>query len=397
MSEESPTQAPDKGAASADAEFVDVEDTMRIELPKPPRTMLFMSLLGLLLAATALAGVAWLMMQPAAIPAPAKPDTTALDALAAQLHSGDKSLAELQQQLDELASSETASADQLQRLQRQLEKQMNVYGSLPGRLSNVENSMAAIQGISAGDRENWLLAEAEYYMQIANAQLQLVGNPHLARLALLQADERIQQLANPALMNIRRALSNELRALEIMPQPDIEGITLTLASVASTVDALPLRQAPDQPTADNEGVDAELSGLDRAMASFKSTLSDVVSVRRSDKPVRPLIAPEAAYFLRTNLMLQLQVARLALLRGETAVFRQSLADADTWLGEYYDSNSTQVRSARQTIAEIADDLFDMAVPDIFESLRLLRQYRVLAAVPADVNQTVETQSLPAGQ
>ena len=107
-------------------------------------------------------------------------------------------------------------------------------------------------------------------------------------------------------------------------------------------------------------------------------MSDVVSVRRTDEAVQPLIAPEAAYFLRANLSLQLQVARLALLRGERAAFQQSLDDSDTWLDDYYDADSAQVQSARQTIAEIRDSLFDITMPDISESLRLLRQFNTLS-------------------
>ena len=92
----------------------------------------------------------------------------------------------------------------------------------------------------------------------------------------------------------------------------------------------------------------------------------------------PLIAPDQVYFLRTNLALQLQSARLALLRGEKAVFEQSLDDAAAWLRQYFDSNSTQVASALETIGEIRDGLFAVAPPDISESLRLLRQFRTLA-------------------
>jgi uroporphyrin-III C-methyltransferase len=228
-------------------------------------------------------------------------------------------------------------------------------------------------------------------MQIANAQLQLAGNPHLARLALLQADDRIRQLANPALTNVRRALSNELRALELINRPDIEGITLTLASLADVVASLPLRQQIEVPAEDDAEIEHELSGIDRAMASLKSTMGDIVSVRRTDEAVRPLIAPESAFFLRTNLSLQLQVARLALLRGEQAVFQQSLADTDNWLVNYYDADSAQVQSARKTIAEIGDSLFIITLPDISESLRLLRQYNALSATkkapiePAEAN------------
>jgi len=82
-----------------------------------------------------------------------------------------------------------------------------------------------------------------------------------------------------------------------------------------------------------------------------------------------------------------------LLRGEKAIFEQSLADANAWLGEYYDVNSAQVRGARQTLTEIGDDLFDIEVPDIFESLRLLRQFKALSARPANVVETTEAEPL----
>ena len=128
-------------------------------------------------------------------------------------------------------------------LQKDLDNRLRMLDSLPARMANVENSLSTLQGVSTGARNTWLLAEAEYYMQIANAQLQLAGNPHLAALALGMADERIVQLSDPALTDVRRALADELTALEIMEKPDIEGATLALASLARVVDSLPLRQA----------------------------------------------------------------------------------------------------------------------------------------------------------
>ena len=165
--------------------------------------------------------------------------------------------------------------------------------------------------------------EAEYYMQIANAQLQLAANPELARLALLQADERVLQLANPSLTNVRRALADELRALDSVRAPDIEGITLRLASLAAQADALPLRRDIRTEANESGGEEEPLSGMDRAIQSIKGTVENVVSVRRVDDEVRPLLAPEASYFLRTNLALQLQAARLALLQGDQTPFNKA--------------------------------------------------------------------------
>jgi uroporphyrin-3 C-methyltransferase len=238
--------------------------------------------------------------------------------------------------------------------------------------------VSSLQGISVGARNAWLLAEAEYYMQIANAQLQLAGHPELAALALGLADERILQVADPALTGVRRALAGELRALDVMEKPDTTGAALTLASLAEVVDSLPLRQEIKVPERADRTLDPELTGTNRALASLKSAVSEAVSVRRVDEAARPFIAPEAQYFLRANLALQLQAARLAMLRGEAGMFEQSLDDAADWLNEYYDTDSMPVSSALQTIADIRGSALSVALPDISESLRLLRQFNALA-------------------
>ena len=216
-------------------------------------------------------------------------------------------------------------------------------------------------------------------MQIANAQLQLASNPELAMIALTHADERIAQLADPRLTTVRQALSDELRALEVMDKPDMAGITLTLGSLASVVDSLPLMESAVETDAGApDEIDPELSGIDRAWASAKNAVAGIVRVREANEVERPLVAPEARFFLRANLELQLQAARLALLRGEETIFRQSLDDADSWLAEYYDNESMAVQSARETIAEIRGSVLLVAMPDISESLRRLRQYSRLA-------------------
>jgi len=173
-----------------------------------------------------------------------------------------------------------------------------------------------------------------------------------------------------------------LRALGAMNEPDTEGVTLTLASLAAIVDSLPLRQEIALPGDDRAVVDPELTGTDRALASLRSAFEGIVSVRRADETLKPLIAPEAQYFLRANLALQLQAARLAMLRGEETIFQQSLDDAAAWLTEYYDAGSNPVQSALQTITDIRGSVFAVAAPDISESLRLLRQFNALANVVA---------------
>jgi uroporphyrin-3 C-methyltransferase len=192
------------------------------------------------------------------------------------------------------------------------------------------------------------------------------------------ADERVVQMANPALTDVRRALAGELAALEAMEKPDLEGTTLTLASLARVVDSLPLRAASGQSGQAGGAPEEEQGAAARAWSSVKDAMSGLVRVTPPDEETRALLTPDAAQLIRSNLALQLQAARLALLRGEQAIFEQSLEDANALLMQYFDVDSAQVASVRDTIAEIRDSMVAVKAPDISESLRLIRQFRVLS-------------------
>ena len=280
------------------------------------------------------------------------------------------------QGLANLAERNSGIDAELAALRQDFDERIRLLSSLPARISTLESSVASLAGVSEGARDAWVIAESEYYMQIANAQLQLANNPHLAALALRLADERIVQLANPALTDVRRAISDELAALEIMERPDIEGATLTLASLARVVESLPLasEREADEPAAE---IDPELSGPGRAWASVKNAMSGLVKVTPPERAKLVQLSPDAEVFLRNNIALQLQSARLALLRGEQAIFEQTLDDTSALLNDYFDTESAAVQGALATIGEIRQYVFTTDVPDISESLRLLRQFRTL--------------------
>ncbi|MDJ0709639.1 MAG: uroporphyrinogen-III C-methyltransferase [Woeseiaceae bacterium] len=301
----------------------------------------------------------------------------ALERVEDRLATTNETIADLEGRLAELAGRDSGIDADLAALRQDVDERIRLLSSLPPRMSTLESSVAALAGVSEGARDAWVIAESEYYMQIANAQLQLANNPHLAALALKLADERIVQLANPALTDVRRAISDELAALEIMERPDIEGATLTLASLARVVDSLPLASAADDDEPAPE-IDPELSGAGRAWASVKSAMSGLVKVTPPERAKLVQLSPDAEFFLRNNIALQLQSARLALLRGEQAIFEQTLDDTSALLDDYFDADSAAVQGALATIAEIRQHVFTTDVPDISESLRLLRQFRTLS-------------------
>ena len=363
--------------ASEDAEFeveLEMEDKEQTPMPKKRRGILWLVLLLIVIALAAFAYIklgSWLADdEPAGIDIGMR-----FEGLERRINESNAALAALESRLGQISHPDYSP--EINGLRRDVEDQLRLLGSLPSRMTAIEDSVASLAGISAGARQTFLLAEAEYYLQIANAQLQLANNPHLASLALGMADERVMQLSDPGLTDVRRAISDELAALEVMTKPDIEGATLTLASLARVVESLPLasNEAEDDTAVEDN---ADQSSVDRAWDSVKDAVSGLVKVTPPDQAKLALVSPDAEHFLRNNLAMQLQAARLALLRGEQAIFEQTLDDTSALLNRYFDTSSAQVTSAQLTLSEIRGSVFAIAAPDISESLRLLRQYRTLS-------------------
>ncbi|MEM8546781.1 MAG: uroporphyrinogen-III C-methyltransferase [Pseudomonadota bacterium] len=289
-----------------------------------------------------------------------------------------EALASVNRAIRALEDGQTLQANEARSIRSTIDARVDLLDSLPGRVRNAEEAIATLQGVSTGSRKAWLIAEAEYYLQIANAQLQLANNPQLARAALELADQRVRELADPTYTPVRRQIAAEIASLAGLERADIEGITLTIGSLSNLAATLPLNREI-VPDTDAPAADPELTGLARMQSVFSNATSSLFSVRRVDQPVAALLSPEAEYFLRLNVQLQLQAARLSLLLSDMPGYRQSLGDAERWMAAYFDQEDARVTDAIAMIDSIAGVRRNTERPDISASLALLRQQRDISA------------------
>jgi len=372
-----PSSEPEQSSDPEPNEKIDQQPAPDIVITKKRGASATIAWLALFLSLLTVAGVGYLYIEKFRAKSEADQKGAAVTALSDRLEETTQSLAGLDGSVSDLATAESRANSMIRSLRNDLDDRTQLFDTVPPRMSSLERSVAALQGVSLDARNTYLVAEAEYYIQIANSQLQLAGNPYLASLALGQADDRLLQLADPALTDVRRTIADEIAALEVMEKPDIAGVTLTLASLARVVESLPLRQQSEADAASVDDAGEDASGATRAWNAVKGAASGLVKHTPPTDEKAPLLTPNAEPLIRSNLSLQLQTARLALLRSEQAIFEQSLDDADAWLDTYFNASSEAVESARATLAEIRDEYSVSAPPDISGSLRLLRQYKTL--------------------
>ncbi|MFL2553481.1 MAG: uroporphyrinogen-III C-methyltransferase [Candidatus Rariloculaceae bacterium] len=275
-------------------------------------------------------------------------------------------LSALDFRLEDLIFAQNATSKETNELGNQLD-------ILPGRLLNLEERLRATQGVSEDARRRWIRAEAEYYLGVANAELTIAGRWSSATRALQLADGKLLELANPALSGVRQRIAAELMVLSTIQLPDIEGLTFSLSSLAESGDTLPLRTDSRGAFTSEEAVGAGVpAGFARAWLSVKSAVASMISIERHDELiVRPLSSEEQT-LLRRQFELELTVARVALIRGQSGIFRASIETATGLLRRHFDQTAASVVTAINLLDEMVGLTISPEPPNISGSLRLLR-------------------------
>ena len=85
-----------------------------------------------------------------------------------------------------------------------------------------------------------------------------------------------------------------------------------------------------------------------------------------------MLSPDQAEALRLNMILELQTARVAVLRRDTANFHTSVNRTREWLKRYFNPRSAVVTSMDETLAGFDTIELRPSLPDISASLRALR-------------------------
>ncbi len=289
----------------------------------------------------------------------------------------DQRLQTFKDRLDEdLAASE--------RSRRAAEDEQRKLASAQAGLEDALGVLRAQIGRSQGE---WVLAEVQYLLHIANQRAQLQRDAHTASAALRSADQRLQSLADPGYNKVRELLASEIAALDAVVQPDLAGITLTLDGLAAQVAQWPLqdRHAPRRLDATTTETGAAEEGdlrsrVQTVLSNVWEALRSLVVVRHNDAPIAPMLAPDQEFFLHENLRLQLNMARLAALQGQQDNYKASLKNASTWVQQQYAQDAPRVSAALAELQRLAAIDVHPALPDISASLRALREQHSSAGV-----------------
>ncbi|MEW7979212.1 MAG: uroporphyrinogen-III C-methyltransferase [Candidatus Sedimenticola endophacoides] len=261
-------------------------------------------------------------------------------------------------------------AEQEQALAREREQLRLHTGEINQSLDQVYRRVAR-------SGSEWIAAEAQYLMRVANHRLRLEADPATAIKALEGADQRLRETGDPGWIEVRRKLAGEIAALRGVAGLDRAGLAARLAALGEQVQGLRIQGTGPVPAARRPEPGARSADhAERSLASLPRDawmwLKSLLVIRHHGKSVSAMLPPGEQFYIYQNLRLQFEAASLALLRRDQSLYDASLGNAARWIDELFDTGEAATAAVREQIEALRDVRVAEALPDISGSLAALR-------------------------
>ncbi|MBG6246138.1 uroporphyrinogen-III C-methyltransferase [Candidatus Symbiopectobacterium sp. 'North America'] len=281
-------------------------------------------------------------------------------------------LAALQQQYQQDKTAWQAALAQQKQWQDSTANQLN---GVTRESSELSQKLAAL---SNHDTSTWLLAQADFLVKLAGRKLWSDKDVLTAGALLKSADGSLADMNDPSLLELRRAIANDISALASVGQVDFDGIILRVNQLTDQVDNLRLADNTQDDDAPMDETDGELSATlsewrQNLSKSWHNFMSDFITIRRRDSNAEPLLAPNQDFYLRENIRARLLTAAQAVPRHQNETFKQSLEAVSTWVRAYFDTSDPGTKAFLEQVDSLSQQLVSLDVPTTLQSQPLLEK------------------------
>ncbi|MBF0257131.1 MAG: uroporphyrinogen-III C-methyltransferase, partial [Gammaproteobacteria bacterium] len=186
---------------------------------------------------------------------------------------------------------------------------------------------------------------------------------------------------------VREVLAEDIAKLSGLTPPDYVGLSARLAGLAKQVAQLQVKAALlNRPAQSSEEGGQKPMDWNQIIADGWQGFRSLVVVRRHDQPLAAMLPPEQRFFLSQNLRLQLESARLALLRRDQALYDGALQSASDWLQEFFETEDGATQAMSQELQQLRQIRVRMEMPDVSGALVVLKQQEEQSRLATEAEQ-----------
>ena len=272
----------------------------------------------------------------------------------------------LQNQLSQFNSS-------VSRLNNQISNNNQIINAI--KLQQTELSVIAQKAISINNRgqREWILAEINYLLHMANRRLQIANDINSSIAALLAADQRIFDLSDLTLFPVREQLQKDIAILKAIHQVDINGTAMSIDQILGYLSSLPFKSIHDE-------IKSKLDKPDnpkptKQNTGFIDTVIDTVinlgDIKIHDRSLQPMTNAVQQHQIEQTLRSHFLTARLSVLRHDQTQYIHDLTQCQNILDQYYNLSDNRVAQLQIDITNFKKLNLSPKKPNINSSWLLL--------------------------
>lgn len=224
-------------------------------------------------------------------------------------------------------------------------------------------------------RGDWLVADAEYLLSVANQRLHLMGDINTTRMAMEAADQRLRESGDTAAFKVREQISKEIAALRTVTLPDTVGMYSTVQTLKDKVSGLAvLLPYAGKPLTESKQVHDHDQAQETDHGILNSAiqlLEGYVTVKHADQPVTEIITEQEVEFIKQQLNVKLEMIKIALVQQNDALYQANIGDAKQWINANFTKNKLS-KSVLSSLNSLKAVQLRNQFPDISQSLKMLK-------------------------
>lgn len=371
------TQSPNNQSTDVEDAVVIEETSAATEKPAKTGFLWFITLINLIVLMLMCAGAYWYYTQIAS-----DESSKQFEVLTIQQNLDDQGRS-LQGNINQLKQSNQSLESQLANTQQANQQELeNVQQNLDNAQQGIENNTMTSQALSkrlaemSGRRpSDWLLAEADYLVNMAGRKLYLEKDLRTAATLLKEADARLDDLNDPSLFPVRALIAADIQSLNQVNQVSTNSIALTLAGMLPRISELPLDklQLPESTKRENLDLSEDVSDWRVNLSkTWQSIVGDLFSIDYVDKPLEPYLAERQQWLIEQQLKHSLTQAQTAALDEQVALYRSSIEQGMGLIEEHYQLDDTQVSQFLAALQELLNIDFSRNYPNSLSSQAALK-------------------------
>lgn len=283
-------------------------------------------------------------------------------------------------QLADLTSKYQQALNQIEQLQTAQQGYRQQIDSLQSQLSQLDGNK------NADTTQALLITDGELLIKNALRKLSLEKDSASAVALLSEADKVLSGVNTEQANRLKTAIQADIASLKQVSNLNQSELMQGLSQLTTSIDGLPVLTANAQLDTNSGEVSDSLDdwqqNLEKSANSFLDRFIRVSDRNKTEE--KAFIAPNQEIYLRENIRLRLQIAMLAVSRGDNALYQSSLETVSNWVRSYFDTTAKSVKDFLQVLDPLMTKSVTVDLPNSLQSASLVQN------TPAKQPLTVET-------